>query len=639
MDKKEFLKSLLAFVFLFAIVILLARYMNLGGHGKPESVDYTSFYNAVKSGLVAEVTVSGNYIEGKYKNGKEFRTSGPTEDKDLYALLVAQNVKVNYEDAARRASIIQLLIWAVIILGGTFIFIYFLRQMQNNQGKALSFGRARPRMIDQNTKKLTFADVAGIEEVKVEVQEIIDFLRDPKKFTRLGGKIPKGVIIVGPPGCGKTLLAKAIAGEAGVPFFSISGSEFVEMFVGVGAARVRDLFYQARRSAPCIIFIDEIDAVGRHRGAGLGGGHDEREQTLNQLLVEMDGVEGKEGIITFAATNRPDILDPALLRRGRFDRHIVVPMPDIRGREEILKVHTRTSPLDEDVNLEVIARGTPGFSGADLANLVNEASLLAARKNQKKVMMADFEEAKDKVLMGMARRSVIMNEDERKTIAYHEAGHSLVARLLPNADPVHKVSIIPRGLALGITQQLPKEDHYLVSKSQALTSITVLVAGRASEEIVFKELSSGAGSDLERATDLAHKMVCDWGMSEKLGPLTFGKREEEIFLGKDLGMQKNYSEETAVKIDEEIRRLVSESYVKAKELLAENINALHAIARALLERETLEKEDIDRLIRGEPLAPFAQKVSAGAPEIKKEDSREKPKTAPGVIKPEPVGGA
>jgi len=639
LEKKEFLKSLLAFIFLFAIVILLARYMNLGGRGKPESLDYTSFYNAVKAGQVGEVTVAGNYIEGKYKNGKQFRTSGPTEDKDLYALLVAQNVKVNYEDAARKASMIQLVIWAVIILGGTFIFIYFLRQMQTNQGKALSFGRAKPRMIDQNAKKITFADVAGMDEVKVEVQEIIDFLRDPKKFTRLGGKIPKGVIIVGPPGCGKTLLAKAIAGEAGVPFFSISGSEFVEMFVGVGAARVRDLFYQARRSAPCIIFIDEIDAVGRHRGAGLGGGHDEREQTLNQLLVEMDGVEGKEGIITFAATNRPDILDPALLRRGRFDRHIVVPMPDIKGREEILKVHTRTSPLGDDVKLDVIARGTPGFSGADLANLVNEASLLAARKNQKKVMMADFEEAKDKVLMGMARRSVIMSDEERKTIAYHEAGHALVARLLPNADPVHKVSIIPRGLALGITQQLPKEDRYLVSRSQALTNITVLVAGRASEELVFKELSSGAGSDLERATDLARKMVCDWGMSEKLGPLTFGKKEEEVFLGKELGMQKNYSEETAVEIDAEIRRLVSESYVKAKELLAENINILHAIAQGLLERETLEKEDIDRLIRGEPLAPSPEKVSAEAPGTTKEDSKKKPQTAPGVIKPEPVGGA
>ena len=638
MNKKEFLKSLLAFVFLFAIVIMLARYMNVGNHAKRESVDYTSFYNAVKSGEVSEVTISGTLIDGKYKNGKEFRTSGPKDDKDLYGLLIAQNVKVNVEDAERRSNLIQLITWAVIILGGTFVFIYFLRQMQNNQGKALSFGRAKPRMIDQNTKKITFADVAGMDEVKVEVQEIIDFLKDPKKFTRLGGKIPKGVIIVGPPGCGKTLLAKAIAGEAGVPFFSISGSEFVEMFVGVGAARVRDLFYQARRSAPCIIFIDEIDAVGRHRGAGLGGGHDEREQTLNQLLVEMDGVEGKEGIITFAATNRPDILDPALLRRGRFDRHIVVPMPDIKGRAAILGVHTRNTPVGEDVNLETIARGTPGFSGAEIANLVNEASLLAARKDKKKVNMEDFEEAKDKVLMGMTR-SMIINEEERNIIAFHEGGHALVARLLPDADPVHKVSIIPRGMALGITQQLPKEDRYLISKKQALTIIAVLVAGRASEEIVFKELSSGAGSDLERATDLAHKMVCEWGMSEKLGPLTFGKREEQIFLGRELAYHQNYSEETAVDIDQEIRRIVSDSYSRSKQLLLDHLPALNGIAQALLERETLEEDELNKLIRGEPLDPFISKP-AGSPSLQvaqKEPVPEKPQTAPPVIAPKPVG--
>jgi len=638
LNKKEFLKSLLAFVFLFAIVIMLARYMNVGNHAKRESVDYTTFYNAVKNGEVSEVTVSGTLIDGKFKNGKEFRTSSPKDDKELYGLLVAQNVKVNVEDAERRSNIIQLITWAVIILGGTFVFIYFLRQMQNNQGKALSFGRAKPRMIDQNTKKITFADVAGMDEVKFEVQEIIDFLKDPKKFTRLGGKIPKGVIIVGPPGCGKTLLAKAIAGEAGVPFFSISGSEFVEMFVGVGAARVRDLFYQARRSAPCIIFIDEIDAVGRHRGAGLGGGHDEREQTLNQLLVEMDGVEGKEGIITFAATNRPDILDPALLRRGRFDRHIVVPMPDIKGRAAILVVHTRNTPVGEDVNLDTIARGTPGFSGAEIANLVNEASLLAARKDKKKVNMDDFEEAKDKVLMGMTR-SMIINEEERNIIAFHEGGHALVARLLPDADPVHKVSIIPRGMALGITQQLPKEDRYLISRKRALTIIAVLVAGRASEEIVFKELSSGAGSDLERATDLAHKMVCEWGMSEKLGPLTFGKREEQIFLGRELAYHQNYSEETAVDIDQEIRRIVSDAYARAKQLLIDHLSALNAIAQALLERETLEEDELNKLIRGEPLDPFISKP-AGSPSLKvaqKEPVPEKPQTAPPVIAPKPVG--
>ena len=616
MNKKEFLKSLLAFVFLFVIVILIARYMNLGGKNtRPENIDYTAFINAVKDGKVSEATIAGPQIEGKFKDDKRFRTTGPTDDKDLYALLVTQDVKITYKDVARSNSVIQLITWAVIILGGTFVFIYFLRQMQSNQGKALSFGRAKPRMIDQSAKRITFADVAGIDEVKVEVQEIIDFLRDPKKFTRLGGKIPKGVIIVGPPGCGKTLLAKAIAGEAGVPFFSISGSEFVEMFVGVGAARVRDLFLQARRSAPCIIFVDEIDAVGRHRGAGLGGGHDEREQTLNQLLVEMDGVEGKEGVIVFAATNRPDILDPALLRRGRFDRHIVVPMPDIRGRSEILKVHTQNTPLEEGVDLNVIARGTPGFSGADLANLVNEASLLAARKDKKKVDMLDFEEAKDKVLMGMARRSVIMSDQERNTIAFHEAGHALVARLMPQADPVHKVSIIPRGMALGITQQLPSEDRYLVSRTQALTIITVLVAGRAAEEIIFKELSSGAGSDLEKATELARKMVCEWGMSDKLGPLTFGRKEEEVFLGKEISTRQNYSEDTAEQIDEEVRRIVTESYVKAKEILSKNNDTLNKIASSLLERETLGREDIDKILKGEPLAAFEKDALASGREL------------------------
>ena len=598
------------------IVILIARYMNLGGKNtRPENIDYTAFINAVKDGKVSEATIAGPQIEGKFKDDKRFRTTGPTDDKDLYALLVTQDVKITYKDVARSNSVIQLITWAVIILGGTFVFIYFLRQMQSNQGKALSFGRAKPRMIDQSAKRITFADVAGIDEVKVEVQEIIDFLRDPKKFTRLGGKIPKGVIIVGPPGCGKTLLARAIAGEAGVPFFSISGSEFVEMFVGVGAARVRDLFLQARRSAPCIIFVDEIDAVGRHRGAGLGGGHDEREQTLNQLLVEMDGVEGKEGVIVFAATNRPDILDPALLRRGRFDRHIVVPMPDIRGRSEILKVHTQNTPLEEGVDLNVIARGTPGFSGADLANLVNEASLLAARKDKKKVDMLDFEEAKDKVLMGMARRSVIMSDQERNTIAFHEAGHALVARLMPQADPVHKVSIIPRGMALGITQQLPSEDRYLVSRTQALTIITVLVAGRAAEEIIFKELSSGAGSDLEKATELARKMVCEWGMSDKLGPLTFGRKEEEVFLGKEISTRQNYSEDTAEQIDEEVRRIVTESYVKAKEILSKNNDTLNKIASSLLERETLGREDIDKILKGEPLAAFEKDALASGREL------------------------
>jgi len=637
--KKDFLKSLVSFLFLFALSIMVFWFWKTNGQKKETEIDYITFINSVKTGQVAEVTIIGNQIKGKYSNGEYFRTSGPKEDPELTKLFIESNIKVIYKDAERSANILQLITWVLIIGGSVFIIYIFIRQMQGSQGKALSFGRAKPRLLDQNAKKVTFEDVAGMDEVKVEVQEIIDFLKDPKKFTKLGGKIPKGVIIVGPPGCGKTLLAQAIAGEAGVPFYSISGSEFVEMFVGVGAARVRDLFYQARRNPPCIIFIDEIDAVGRHRGAGLGGGHDEREQTLNQLLVEMDGVDNKEGIIVFAASNRPDILDPALLRRGRFDRHIVVPMPDIKGRLEILKVHSRNKPLDDDVNLEAIARGTPGFSGADLANLVNEATLLAARKDKKKVGNDDFEEAKDKVLMGLARKSVI-SDKEREMVAYHEAGHSLVAKLLPEADPVHKVSIIPRGMAMGITQQLPKEDRYLVTKVQAITAVSVLVAGRAAEEIIFSEQTSGAGSDLERATDLARKMVCDWGMSENLGPLTFGKREEQIFLGKELAYHQNYSDETAKEIDEEVKRIVTECYERSKTLLKENIDALHRIARALLERETLEEEDIDRLIRGEELLPVKIEPSKGTGEkaSAKESAREKSK-APSIVKPEPVGGA
>lgn len=634
--KKDFLKSLVSFLFLFALSIMVFWFWKTSGPKKVINIDYTSFFNAVKSGQVAEVTIIGNRIEGKYTSGDYFRTSGPKDDPELARLLTQENVKVIYKDAERSSNIMQMIVWALIIGGSAFILYIFIRQVQGSQGKALTFGRARPRLLDQSSKKVTFEDVAGMDEVKVEVQEIIDFLKEPKKFTKLGGKIPKGVLIVGPPGCGKTLLAQAIAGEAGVPFYSISGSEFVEMFVGVGAARVRDLFYQARRNPPCIIFIDEIDAVGRHRGAGLGGGHDEREQTLNQLLVEMDGVDTKEGIIVFAASNRPDILDPALLRRGRFDRHIVVPLPDIKGRLEILKVHTRNKPLAEDVDLEVIARGTPGFSGADLANLVNEASLLAARKDKKKIDNEDFEEAKDKVLMGLARKTAI-SDRERKMIAYHEAGHALVAKLLPEADPVHKVSIIPRGMAMGVTQQLPKEDRYLITKTQAYTAVAVLVAGRAAEEIIFQEQTSGAGSDLERATDLARKMVCDWGMSEKLGPLTFGKREEQIFLGKELAYHKNYSEETAQQIDEEIKRIVSESYEKVKGLLNQNLDTLHRLAQALLERETLEEEDIDRLIRGEELAPSLGTLEKDSEAQTQTRSvpRKKAK-APSIVKPEPV---
>jgi cell division protease FtsH len=477
------------------------------------------------------------------------------------------------------------------------VWIFFMRQMQGGGAKALSFGKARARLISEKQNKVTFQDVAGIDEAKEELKEIIDFLKDPQKFQKLGGKIPKGVLLVGPPGTGKTLLAKAIAGEANVPFFSISGSDFVEMFVGVGASRVRDLFEQGKKHAPCIIFMDEIDAVGRHRGAGLGGGHDEREQTLNQLLVEMDGFETNEGVILIAATNRPDVLDPALLRPGRFDRQVVVPRPDVKGREEILKVHSRRIPLATDVELKVLARGTPGFSGADLANLVNEAALLAARQDKKSVEMPDFENAKDKVMMGVERRSMIISEDEKRTIAYHEAGHTLVADFLPGTDPVHKVTIIPRGRALGLTQQLPTDDKYNYSKDYLVNRITILLGGRAAEEAVLGQQTTGAGDDLEKATEMARRMVCEWGMSEKLGPLTFGKNEEHIFLGREFARHKDYSEDTAMLIDAEIRRIVTDCASKARQILEENLERLHALARALLERESLDGEEVTRILR------------------------------------------
>jgi cell division protease FtsH len=478
------------------------------------------------------------------------------------------------------------------------IFIFFMRQLQAGGGKAMSFGKSKAKLLTDHQNKITFKDVAGIEEAKDEVEEIIAFLKDPKKFTRLGGRIPKGVLMMGPPGTGKTLLARAIAGEAGVPFFSISGSDFVEMFVGVGASRVRDLFEQGKKNAPCIIFIDEIDAVGRHRGAGLGGGHDEREQTLNQLLVEMDGFESNDGVILVAATNRPDVLDPALLRPGRFDRRIVVPRPDVKGRLGILQVHTRKVPLGSTVDLEIIAKGTPGFSGADLENLVNEAALWAARKDKDKVDMVDFENAKDKVLMGTERKSMIISDKEKRTTAYHEAGHALVARLLPGADPVHKVTIIPRGRALGVTQQLPLEDRLSMTREFAHNQITILMGGRVAEETFFGEITTGAGNDIEVATDLARKMVCEWGMSEKLGPLAFGKKEEAIFLGREFAQHQDYSEQTAVEIDQEVRRIVIENYQRAKQVVTVNLDKLKAIAEALLEYETISTEDIDLLMNG-----------------------------------------
>jgi cell division protease FtsH len=489
-----------------------------------------------------------------------------------------------------------------------------MRQMQAGGGKAMSFGKSRARLMTENAVKITFKDVAGIEEAKEEVAEIIEFLKDPKKFTRLGGRIPKGVLLVGAPGSGKTLLARAIAGEAGVPFFSISGSDFVEMFVGVGAARVRDLFIQAKKNSPCIIFIDEIDAVGRHRGAGLGGGHDEREQTLNQLLVEMDGFEANEGVILIAATNRPDVLDPALLRPGRFDRQVVVPIPDLKGREAILKVHTRKVPLSSTVDLTVLARSTPGFSGADLENLVNEAALLAARVNREAVSMEDFEQAKDKVLMGSERKSMILSEQERSTTAYHEAGHTLVAHLVPGTDPIHKVTIIPRGRALGLTQQLPLDDRHTYPKDYLLGTLAVLLGGRAAEELIFNQYTTGAGNDLERATELARKMVCNWGMSEELGPITFGKREEHVFLGREISHPKDFSEETARTIDAAIKTLVLGSYDRAKDLLTAHRNELQALAQALLEKETLDGREIQAL-----LGSFNKPQETGEPEVQEEE--------------------
>jgi cell division protease FtsH len=481
-----------------------------------------------------------------------------------------------------------------------------MRQMQIGGGKAMSFGKSRAKLLTENTHKVTFADVAGIDEAKDELEEIIQFLKDPKRFTRLGGRIPKGVLLVGAPGTGKTLLARAIAGEAGVPFFSISGSDFVEMFVGVGASRVRDLFVQGKKHAPCIIFIDEIDAVGRHRGAGLGGGHDEREQTLNQLLVEMDGFEANEGVILVAATNRPDVLDPALLRPGRFDRRVVVPRPDVKGREGILRVHTRRVPLSEDVDITRLARQTPGFAGADLENLVNEAALLAARRTKDKVDMTDFELAKDKVLMGAERRSMVMSLQERRNTAYHESGHALVAMLLPGADPVHKVTIIPRGMALGVTQQLPLDDRYTYSRDYLMTRLAMMFGGRVAEELIFDHMTTGAGDDIEKATELARKMVCEWGMSKELGPMTFGKRDEQVFLGRDIAQSKDYSEHTAVEIDREVRRIVDEAYHKARSLLTENMPILHALAERLLEKEVVEGSEVAEMLKayheGRPLA-------------------------------------
>jgi len=603
---------------------------NLLNPAKPaQEIVFSDFIQYLQEGQISEVTIKQpeNQITGTLKNGLKFKTYAP-DYPDLVKELREKGVRIAAKPDQTPWYLNLLFNFGPILLL-IFLWIFFMRQMQTGGNKALSFGKSRAKLITERGVKITFNDVAGVEEAKEEVREIIDFLKDPQKFQKLGGKIPKGVILVGPPGTGKTLLAKAIAGEAGVPFFSISGSDFVEMFVGVGASRVRDLFDQAKKNAPCIIFIDEIDAVGRHRGAGLGGGHDEREQTLNQLLVELDGFDANEGIIVIAATNRPDVLDPALLRPGRFDRQVIVSTPDVRGRLEIIKVHIKKVPTADDVNLEVLARGTPGFSGADLANLINEAALLAARQGKAKVEMKDFEAAKDKVMMGKERRSLILSEEEKKNSAHHEAGHALVAKLTPGTDPIHKVSIIPRGMALGVTQQLPIDDRYTYSKGYLMNTLAVLLGGRAAEEVALSHITTGAGNDLERATELARKMVCEWGMSERLGPLTFGKREEQIFLGKEIMKHKDYSEKTAEEIDEEVTRIVTERYEYAKKLLTENKPLLLKLANALLERETLDASQIDAIVEGRDLPPEPLKTekeeAVTTTETAKETPVEKPK--------------
>ena len=587
-----FYKNIALWLVICLMVVMLFQVFKQperGGTG----LSYSEFLNMVERGNVVQVTIQGENISGISSQGP-FRTYAP-KDPELIKLLRSKEVRITAKPEEDSNWFQVFLSWVpMLLLIG--VWIFFMRQMQVGGGKALSFGKSRARLMSDSQEKVTFDDVAGIDEAKDELQEIIEFLRDPRKFTRLGGRIPKGVLLVGAPGTGKTLLARAIAGEAGVPFFSISGSDFVEMFVGVGASRVRDLFMQGKKHAPCIIFIDEIDAVGRHRGAGLGGGHDEREQTLNQLLVEMDGFESNEGVILISATNRPDVLDPALLRPGRFDRQVVVPVPDVKGREEILRVHVKKTVLGDNVDMQTLARGTPGFTGADLENMVNEAALMAARRGKDRVEMVDFEDAKDKVLMGAERKSMIISEEEKKTTAYHESGHTLVAKMLPKTDPIHKVTIIPRGRALGLTQQLPIDEKHTYPKDYLLNSLCILMGGRAAEEIVLGMQTTGAGNDIERATTLARKMVCEFGMSDSLGPLSFGKKEDQIFLGREIAQHRDYSELTAQKIDEEVRAIVTDSYAKTSNLIRENLEALHQLAGALLEKETLDGKQIDEIL-------------------------------------------
>jgi len=607
------MKNLVIWAIIFVLMVVLFNLFNQPPVPK-DTPSYSEFLAMVDSGTVAEVKIQGPKISGLKSSGEQFQTYAP-DDPKMIDTLIKKGVEVNAQPPEESPWYLTLLLswFPMLLLIG--VWIFFMRQMQGGGGGgrgAMSFGRSKARLINEETTKVTFDDVAGVDEAKEELVEIVDFLREPRRFTRLGGRIPKGVLLVGGPGTGKTLLARAVAGEAGVPFYSISGSDFVEMFVGVGASRVRDLFAQGKKSAPCLIFIDEIDAVGRQRGAGLGGGHDEREQTLNQLLVEMDGFESNEGVILVAATNRPDVLDPALLRPGRFDRQVVVPSPDLRGRERILKVHSRKTPLSPEVNLEVLARGTPGFSGADLENLVNEAALAAAKLGKEQVEMSDFEEAKDKVMMGgRERRSLILSDDDKKTTAYHEAGHALVAKLLPGTDPIHKVSIIPRGRALGVTMQLPGEDRHNYSKTFLENNMAVLMGGRVAEQVVLNQLTTGASNDIERATKTAHNMVCLWGMSDKLGPLSYGDSQEQVFLGKELIHNKDYGEDTSRLIDAEVRHFVEAALEKATQLIKDNKDTLEVISQALLDRETITGADIELIMKGEPLPPMEPADSNG----------------------------
>ncbi len=643
---QQVFKNMAVWVVLIVMMLLVVSLMRQGDEA-PRQIPYDELITWIETNRIQDITLEEGQVSGENTDGEKFESYVP----ELFYAQVSQELQelrqrspdVRIQTLPRRESSIwqQMLLWWVpfIILIGLWFFV--IRQMQSGGGKAMSFGKSRARLLTESQHRVTFEDVAGVEESKAELEEIIAFLRDPKKFTRLGGRIPKGVLLVGPPGTGKTLLAKAVAGEAGVPFFSISGSDFVEMFVGVGASRVRDLFQQGKKNAPCIIFIDEIDAVGRHRGAGLGGGHDEREQTLNQLLVEMDGFESNEGVILIAATNRPDVLDPALLRPGRFDRRVVVPRPDLRGREAILRVHTRRVPLGDDVELEVIARGTPGFVGADLQNLVNEAALLAARRDANRVCMSDIEHAKDKVMMGAERRSMIMSDEEKRSTAFHEAGHALVAALSEGCDPVHKVTIIPRGMALGLTQTLPIEDRLSWKRSQMVANIKYAMGGRAAEEVVFNHFSTGAANDLQQATGMARDMICRYGMSDKIGPVSFDDGGgADVFLGRDFAAKQNYSEQTAQEIDSEVKLLLQGLYDAAKALLIENRSTLDSIAEGLLERETLEGKDIALLIAGEPLPPMPvppveEPVVAQAPTADDEDAELNEGDLPD---PEPVPG-